>query len=90
MVQTQRGFSYYILCDYLNPILIHHRSQSNDSTAGYYRFTTYQDARRVRLVDGLEYLKQIFYEYHPLKQAIGSIFNVPLGAVSVKIDKVVL
>ena len=31
-----------------------------------YRFTTYQDARRVRLVDGLEYLKQIFYEYHPL------------------------
>ena len=30
-----------------------------------YRFTTYQDARRVRLV----YLKQIFYEYqyHPLK-----------------------
>ena len=32
-----------------------------------YRFTTYQDARRVRLVDGLEYLKQIFYEYHPLR-----------------------
>ena len=31
-----------------------------------YRFTTYQDGRRVRLVDGLEYLKQIFYEYHPL------------------------
>ena len=28
-----------------------------------YRFTTYQDVRRVRLVDGL---KQIFYEYHPL------------------------
>ena len=55
MVQTQRGFSYYILCDYLNPILIHHRSQSNDSTAGY-RFD----------------------------------FFVPLGAVSVKIDKVVL
>ena len=23
----------------------------------HYRFTTYQDARRVRLVDGLEYLK---------------------------------
>ena len=31
-----------------------------------YRFTTYQDARRVRLVDGLEYLEQIVYEYHPL------------------------
>ena len=27
-----------------------------------YRFTTYQDARQVRLVDG----QQIFYEYHPL------------------------
>ena len=26
-----------------------------------YRFITYQDARRVRLV-----MKQIFYEYHPL------------------------
>ena len=33
-----------------------------------YRFTTYQDARRVRLVDGLtaDGLKPIFYEYHPL------------------------
>ena len=37
------------------------------------RFTTFQDARRVRLVDGLDnniwnkYLIQIFYEYHPLK-----------------------
>ena len=31
-----------------------------------YRFTTYQYARRVGLVDGLEYLKQIFYEYQPL------------------------
>ena len=30
-----------------------------------YRFTTYQDAHRVRLVDGLE---QIFYEYHPLNR----------------------
>ena len=31
-----------------------------------YRFTTYQYAHRVGLVDGLEYLEQIFYEYHPL------------------------
>ena len=30
----------------------------------YSRFTTYQDARRVGLVDDL--LKQIFYEYNPL------------------------
>ena len=36
-----------------------------------YRFTTYQDARRVRLVDGpsTTVLKQIFYEYHPLNNA---------------------
>ena len=39
-----------------------------------YKFTTYQDARRVTLVDGLEYLKQIFYEYHPLS------FSAPLLA----------
>ena len=31
-----------------------------------YTFTAYQYARRVKLVDGLEYLKQIFYEYQPL------------------------
>ena len=39
--------------------------------AVHYRFTTCQDARRVRLVDGLEtnILKQIFYEYHPLSGA---------------------
>ena len=31
------------------------------------RFTTYQDARRVRLVDGLgTNLEQIFYDYHLL------------------------
>ena len=42
----------------------------------YCRFITYQDARRVRLVDGfgglnlicnIDGLKQIFYEYHPLR-----------------------
>ena len=39
-----------------------------------YRFTTYQDARRVRLVDGL--LKQIFYEYHPLSCILKVVFGV--------------
>ena len=39
-------------------------SQSGKLLQGFnksYRFTTYQDARRVGLVDGLGYLKQIFY-----------------------------
>ena len=40
-------------------------AQLSGASRRSYRFTTYQDARRVRLVDGLD-LKQIFYEYHPL------------------------
>ena len=32
-----------------------------------YRFTTYQDARRVRLVDGLEYLKTNILRVSPVK-----------------------
>ena len=41
----------------------------NISIVGYYRFTTYQDARRVRLVDGLIFETNIL-RVSPVKVAI--------------------
>ena len=42
-----------------SPLTFHYEAKPRDRSATYdkcytYRFTTYQDARRVRLVDGLE------------------------------------